>query len=152
MLEMLVLQSVAWSVLGNADRATAKLGQALDLAGPDGPVLPFVDTVGFTASSLRALRGDGPRRAMIGRILEAADQVPEATPAPTCRAKDDTLHRREAEILELVSQGLRNREIGKRLFLSEETVKWYLKRLFGKLTVRTRTEALAAARKKGLLA
>ena len=56
------------------------------------------------------------------------------------------------QILRLISEGLRNREIGQRLFLSEETVKWYLKRLYCKLDVRTRTEAIASARKLGLLA
>jgi LuxR family maltose regulon positive regulatory protein len=56
------------------------------------------------------------------------------------------------QILRLISEGLRNREIGRRLFLSEETVKWYLKRLYCKLDVRTRTEAIASARKLGLLA
>ena len=56
------------------------------------------------------------------------------------------------QILELASQGMRNREIGKNLFLSGETVKWYMKRLFCKLGVRTRTEAIAGARKLGLLA
>ena len=151
MAEMLVLQSVAWSALGDEDRATAKLEQALDLAGPDGPVLPFVDAGAAIIPSLRALRGDSPRRAMIDRILEALAPPRDASPITAARASDDTLHHREVEILELISQGLRNREIGKRLFLSEETVKWYLKRLFGKLTVRTRTEAVAAARRMGVL-
>ena len=46
---------------------------------------------------------------------------------------------------------MRNREIGERLFLSETTVKWYLKRLYCKLYVSSRTEAIASARKLGLL-
>jgi ATP/maltotriose-dependent transcriptional regulator MalT len=64
----------------------------------------------------------------------------------------ESFHHREVQILELASQGMRNREIGKNLFLAEETVKWYMKRLFCKLGVRTRTEAIANARKLGLLA
>jgi LuxR family maltose regulon positive regulatory protein len=46
---------------------------------------------------------------------------------------------------------LRNREIGERLRISEDTVKWYLKRLFAKLYVTTRTSAVARGRELGLL-
>jgi ATP/maltotriose-dependent transcriptional regulator MalT len=63
----------------------------------------------------------------------------------------DGLHHREIQILRLVSEGLRNREIGERLRISEDTVKWYLKRLFAKLYVTTRTSAVARGRELGLL-
>ena len=62
------------------------------------------------------------------------------------------LHQREVQILNLLGSGLRNREIGQRLFISEETVKWYLKNIFGTLGVGNRTHALIKAREMGLLA
>src|SRR5690606_4865302 len=75
--------------------------------------------------------------------------------APQSRAPDDApadrLHIRERQILELLAAGLQNREIGARLFLSEETVKWYLKRLYRNLGVRRRTAAIARARELGLI-
>ena len=48
---------------------------------------------------------------------------------------------REAQILELVAQGLTNREIGRRLSLAEKTVKHYMTNVLGKLHVRSRLEA-----------
>ncbi|MDZ7810010.1 MAG: LuxR C-terminal-related transcriptional regulator [Arhodomonas sp.] len=81
----------------------------------------------------------------------ALDTVLSATagsrPAPKC----DPLHARETQILSLVAEGVKNREIGERLFLSEETVKWYLKSLYRKLEVGNRTAAVARARELGLL-
>ncbi len=54
-----------------------------------------------------------------------------------------TFTAREAEILLLLAQGLSNREIGERLFISTETVKTHLKKLFAKMSVRSRTELLS---------
>ncbi|HSF83199.1 MAG TPA: AAA family ATPase, partial [Anaerolineales bacterium] len=58
---------------------------------------------------------------------------------------------RELEILGLISEGLSNREIAHRLYLSIETVKWYNKQLFSKLGVRSRTQAVSVARQHFLL-
>jgi ATP/maltotriose-dependent transcriptional regulator MalT len=55
------------------------------------------------------------------------------------------LSAREREVLELVVQGLRNREVGSRLFISEVTVKAHLRRIYAKLGVKSRTEAVIAA-------
>jgi DNA-binding NarL/FixJ family response regulator len=54
---------------------------------------------------------------------------------------------RESEVLDLVAQGLSNRAIAQRLFISEVTVKVHVRHIFEKLGVRTRTQAaLWAAR------
>lgn len=58
---------------------------------------------------------------------------------------------REMEVLELVAQGLSNREISERLFLALDTVKGHNRRIFGKLNVQRRTEAIARAHELGLL-
>ena len=52
---------------------------------------------------------------------------------------------RESEILGLLADGLTNREIANRLYLSQETIKWYNKQLFGKLGVTNRTQAASMA-------
>lgn len=70
----------------------------------------------------------------------------------TQRPRDplDTLTERERQILELVAQGLTNREIGERLFLAEKTVKHYMTNILGKLHVRSRVEAALLAARGGL--
>ena len=85
------------------------------------------------------LQGGAPMTSAIARKLVAAFQepVPRENPATPLSA-------REREILDLLAQGLSNKEIGARLNLSPFTVKNHLARVFEKLHVRCRTEAVMA--------
>ena len=67
------------------------------------------------------------------------------------RLKDLGITKRELEILELMAQGLSNREIGEKLFVSENTVKTHSSRLFDKLSARRRTQAVQIAKEMGLI-
>ncbi|MFN8223105.1 MAG: LuxR C-terminal-related transcriptional regulator [Gaiellales bacterium] len=58
---------------------------------------------------------------------------------------------REVEVLQLVADGLVNREIGQRLFLSEETVKSHVRHLLAKLQARSRAHAVAVGFRRGLI-
>lgn len=64
---------------------------------------------------------------------------------------DDAPTLREIEVLRLVAEGLRNREIGERLFISEDTVKVHMKRLMDKLGASDRTQAVSIAVKRGII-
>jgi DNA-binding CsgD family transcriptional regulator len=59
--------------------------------------------------------------------------------------------RRELEILELIAQGLSNREIAGKLFVSENTVKTHSSRLFDKLSAKRRTQAVQIGKEIGLI-
>ncbi len=59
---------------------------------------------------------------------------------------------REVEVLQLISDGLVNREIGQRLFLSEETVKSHVRHLLAKLQARSRAHAVAVGFRRGIIA
>jgi DNA-binding NarL/FixJ family response regulator len=85
------------------------------------------------------LQGGAPMTSAIARKLVAAFQepVPQETAAPPLSA-------REREILDLLAAGLSNKEIGAKLNLSPFTVKNHLARVFEKLHVRCRTEAVMA--------
>lgn len=74
---------------------------------------------------------------------EIARRVVEAFHKPAGVAAPETVHlsAREKEILELLTQGLANKEIADRLGLSIETVRVHLRRIYDKLHVRSRTEA-----------
>jgi len=63
----------------------------------------------------------------------------------------ETMTDREQEVLVLLARGKSNKEIGSCLFISEFTVKGHLRSIFGKLNVVSRTEAIAAASRQGLI-
>ncbi|MBM9466099.1 response regulator transcription factor [Nakamurella sp. YIM 132084] len=58
---------------------------------------------------------------------------------------------REREVLQLMSDGLSNREIGRALFLAEDTVKTHTRRLYAKLSASDRAHAVAIGFRKGVL-
>jgi DNA-binding NarL/FixJ family response regulator len=64
---------------------------------------------------------------------------------------EEGLTARETQVLEQMVAGHRNREIGKRLFISEETVKVHLKHIMEKLAARDRTHAVAIADRRGIV-
>ncbi|MGI1661595.1 helix-turn-helix transcriptional regulator [Palleronia sp. KMU-117] len=85
----------------------------------------------------------------------APSQVPPRGPGPAAAATPiDTLTGREAEILDLVARGRRNKAIARELGLSEHTVKLHVHHIFGKLGVRNRTSAthLYLSRASGIAA
>ena len=63
----------------------------------------------------------------------------------------DPLSEREVEVLRLIADGFSNEKISQKLFLALSTVKGHNLRIFGKLQVKSRTEAVARARDLGLL-
>jgi two-component system NarL family response regulator len=63
----------------------------------------------------------------------------------------ETLTSREIDVLKLLARGRSNKEIGADLFISETTVKTHVRSIFGKLSVMSRTEAIAAANRRGLI-
>jgi len=67
------------------------------------------------------------------------------------RMSGEALTTREVDVLKLLARGRSNKEIGTDLFISETTVKSHMRSIFSKLNVMSRTEAIAAANKRGLI-
>lgn len=70
---------------------------------------------------------------------------------PAVRELEQEPTNREIEVLQLISEGLVNREIGHRLFLSEETVKSHVRHLLAKLEARSRAHAVAIGFRRNLI-
>jgi DNA-binding NarL/FixJ family response regulator len=83
------------------------------------------------------------RRTAAGEVIQLTPPLRELEQEPTMR---------EIEVLQLISDGLVNREIGQRLFLSEETVKSHVRHLLAKLQARSRAHAVAVGFRRGLIA
>jgi LuxR family maltose regulon positive regulatory protein len=153
-IKILILQALGLESRGDVAEALAALEHALFLAEPCGYVRTFVEEGPPLAHLLRqeAVRGIVP--GYVGQLLAALGEEPVpdalAAEAPT-GAPIEALSERETEVLELIAQGLTNREIGERLFISLGTVKAHTSSIYGKLGVRSRTQAVAQARALGIL-
>jgi DNA-binding NarL/FixJ family response regulator len=64
---------------------------------------------------------------------------------------DDALTAREIEVLRQIAEGNRNRDIGEKLFITEETVKVHIKHIMEKLGASDRTQAIAIAIRRGII-
>jgi NarL family two-component system response regulator LiaR len=95
--------------------------------------------------------GSAIRQAFTHSIyLAGARPAPHAKPAPVSNAPE--LTRREHEILQLVAEGHSNAQLARRLWVTEQTVKFHLSNIYRKLDVANRTEASRWAQLNGLLA
>lgn len=83
-------------------------------------------------------KGGAPMTSEIARKVVAAFQEPTAA-----KTEEEGISRREREILEALCQGDSNQNIAAKLSLSIETVRWHLKKIYEKLHVNSRTEAMA---------
>jgi LuxR family maltose regulon positive regulatory protein len=85
------------------------------------------------------------------RLVAAIDTAAVDKPAPAPGYPQETLNEREIEVLQFFAAGLTNATIARRLFVSQNTVKWYAKNIYRKLDVHSRAEALARAYEMDLL-
>jgi LuxR family maltose regulon positive regulatory protein len=162
MLKVMVLQAVTLHAHGEEDQAVQLLGDALALAKPGGFIRTFVDegeAMRLLISEFRFSIGN-PAYPYDQKIIGYTDKLLAAFSQPASvpqseiqnpKLKIELLSQRELEVLQLIAQGLSNHEICKRLFLALDTVKGHNRRIFNKLQVQRRTEAIARARELGLI-
>ncbi|MFA1494101.1 heme-responsive two-component system response HrrA [Corynebacterium diphtheriae] len=109
------------------------------------------------AGALGYILKDAPPEELLAAVRSAAEGDTALSPTVAnrlmsrVRAPRNSLTPRELEVLKLVAGGSSNRDIGRRLLLSEATVKSHLVHIYDKLGVRSRTSAVAIAREQGVL-
>jgi PAS domain S-box-containing protein len=135
---------------GPREKVAALFRLAVDAGRPTDFETVFVDASGqlrgVRAQHLPLRHGD----AVVGVLILAFDApVPHGPIGPE---PEPRLTSRQREVLELVAAGYSTAEIARRLTLSTETVRNHLRNSFRELRVHTRLEAIAAARRLGLLA
>ena len=118
-----------------------RLAEALIAAGDRATARTHAQAAAASAEQMQA----GPLQRAVAATMRGARLAGPAT------GGDSVLTGREREVLALVAEGLTNREIGKRLFISEKTASVHLSNLMAKLNVSSRTEAVTVAHRRGLL-
>jgi LuxR family transcriptional regulator, maltose regulon positive regulatory protein len=162
LIQIRALRALALQAADEHQGALTLLAETLELAAPEGHVRVFVDEGPPMAALLRSLLGTRRRaRAAAGAGTEHLHRVIQAF-QPTTAQSDSTaravlglvepLTDRELEVLRLLAAGRRNRDIAAELVVTLETVKKHTSHIFDKLGAANRTEAVAHARRLGLIA
>ena len=150
-LKALVMAALAHDAIVDVEAAMSAIHEAFTLAQPRGYVRTFIDE----GQAMRRLVAEAARRGVkpeYARTLLTAFET-ERGPARLIANQPliEPLSERELQILSMVADGLSNREISERLFISLSTVKGHNRNIFDKLAVKRRTEAVARARDLGLI-
>lgn len=132
------------TIFGNLENVVAALE-----AGATGYLLKDDRTLDVTGGLQEILRGGSPLSPIIARTL-LSRLCPPSTPLR--EGPDARLSPRELEVLKLLARGYNYREIGEHLGVAENTVGSFIKRIYRKLHVTSRQEAVFEARTMGLLA
>jgi LuxR family maltose regulon positive regulatory protein len=155
LLEVKAVQSVALYAQGEKQKAVELVKKVLEQAEQGGFIRLFLNEGALMTQLLLEAASKGIKPDYIARLLaafeaEMRNNKDKTYPHPH-QPLIEPLSQRELEILKLVAQGLSNEEICKTLFLALDTVKGHNRRIFEKLQVHRRTEAIARARELDLI-
>ena len=149
-IEIGVLQALALEKQGHRQEVLAVLESVVALAEPGGVMAPFIELGKPMADLLQRLEPQEPKSFFIRKLLETF-QLSKLKPTVSVQTLVESLTQREAEILEMLSQRLHDKEIAKQLCISTTTVKSHLKNIYQKLDVHNRRQAVAKGQKLNLL-
>ena len=169
-LKLQVLQALALQRAGSPadlDAAVALTGRLLQVAQAEGYVRLLLDEGPAVGTLLRrtqaALQGSAERTdplvddclqrliALAGDEPLADEPVPAAEPAAASATLDEPLTRKEIRVLQLLAEGYSNSVMAEKLFVSDSTVRTHLRNINLKLGARSRTQAVAIARRLGVM-
>jgi len=153
-IEVCALKALALQALGDTSAALASLERSLALAEPEGYMRMYLNEGKPMASLLRQAASHNVYPDYGNQLLAAFEikiARPPAPPFPRPSALLEPLTPRELDVLHLISQGLSNKDIAGKLVIALNTVKRHTSSIYGKLDVKSRTQAVARARELGLL-
>jgi len=146
------LRAQALWVSGQRRPALRELRRVLLDAAPEALVRALADEPWVLRDMLENLAGEAAVAPFGKRVAEACGPLRDAAGARDAAADSaQVLSDREIEVLARLAQGLSNKQIAAELSRSEATVATHLRRIYGKLGAHTRTQAIAIARRSGLI-
>ncbi|MGC3984991.1 MAG: LuxR C-terminal-related transcriptional regulator [Pseudorhodoferax sp.] len=159
-LKLQVLRALAQQRAGDPAAAVAEIGSVLQTASQEGFVRLILDegpAVGRLLQRYAAAvpdAGDPIQAEHLQRLLHAigplAAPEPEV-PATAAGGSEEPLTRKEIRVLQLLAEGYSNSAMAEKLFVSDSTVRTHLRNINMKLDARSRTQAVAIARKLGVI-
>jgi LuxR family maltose regulon positive regulatory protein len=146
LIESLSLQALCLRAMRRMDKALQVLARALMLAEPEGFARVFIEEGPPMAALLRLAGTQGHSPEYVRRLLEAFGE-----PHIHHETILEPLSERELEVLSQMAEGLTNAEIASKMIIAQSTVKTHINRIYSKLGVSTRTQAIARARQLQIL-
>ncbi len=157
LIDVLAFQALLHSAQDRETAAIKSLTKAINLAEPQGFIRLFVDLGPRMADLLARLVDQNTAVDYVEEILiafrgDATAPDRQSAKRPFAHSLIDPLTTRELDILVLLSERLRNKEIADRLFISPDTVKKHLYNIYQKIGVTKRRQAVAKAEALGIIA
>jgi LuxR family maltose regulon positive regulatory protein len=155
-IQLLVLQAMAWAESGETRQAQAALAEALELGQDEGFTNIYSDGDAKLLGLLTGISANGNLRDPLRRLLALfGGGMQEEKRGSTLAAGGNStlvepLSERELEVMSLIAMGLSNREIAGKLYLSPNTLKAHTQNIYSKLDVHNRVEAVNKARELGV--
>ncbi len=164
--EIKILLALAYQKQGNSEKSQGQLKEAVLLSSSEEMIRPFIEAGPEIKAMLEVLRPENPEMHFIDTLLTSIDhfhlKTSENLEKSTFRMMSgkkkssriidtESLTVRENEVLALVAEGLRNKEIASKLFVSEITIKKHLSNIFRKLNVKNRITLINKAKEEGLI-
>lgn len=157
-IKVCALKALALHALGDTSAAMTALERSLALAEPEGFVRVYLNEGAPMAALLREAAARGVQAEYVNKLLDEFsvweyERVGDSQilPHPHTQPLSEPLTPRELDVLHLISQGLSNKGIAEELFIALNTVKRHTSSIYGKLGVKSRTQAVARARELGLI-
>ena len=143
-----IQRAILYQTRRDLPQALSALEEAMELSEPAGFIQDFLDE---GEPMIRLLREAVRHKVRPEFAHQLLNRFSPDRPVEKPIGLVEPLSEREIEVLQLVAEGLSNQEIAARLYLSLRTIKFHTGNIYGKLGVKSRTEAVAKARDLGLL-
>ncbi|MFC2028303.1 LuxR C-terminal-related transcriptional regulator [Chloroflexota bacterium] len=146
LIHLLALQAVALKALGDRIPSRAALHEGLALGAPEGYIMHWLDAGPEIEPLLREVKDDGDISQAFQPYLDSLLDACHGTFGDSTYPQEslpDPLTQREMEILHLIREGYSNPEIASQLVVTLNTIKKHTSNIYGKLGVKSRTQAIA---------
>ena len=148
-LQAVLIRALLLAAAGSSAAALEDVETALSMAQPEGCIRAFVDEGPSMESLLKRALSQSANPGLVMSLLAAFPGAADQTPLQAGLV--EPLTDRELEVLRFIAAGLKYEQIAQKLFITVNTVRYFVKEIYGKLNANNRTQAIETARALNLL-